>query len=159
MEDGGFPYSFERTDTSEGLRDRFRELEPGASTGEFATVAGRLRTTREMGKLIFAPVTDGTGTLQLFVDKRTLGVDAFEAFRNLDAGDWIGATGEVIVTKRGELSVRITEFVLLQKSLRPMPDKWHGLKDIEQRSRRRVPRSARERGFPQRCHHEGKDHQ
>jgi lysyl-tRNA synthetase class 2 len=137
MEDGGFPYSFDRTDTAADLRERFPELEPGTSTGESATVAGRLQTTREMGKLIFAPVTDGTGTLQLFVDKRTLGDGAFEAFRELDAGDWIGATGEVIVTKRGELSVRITEFVLLQKSLRPMPDKWHGLKDIEQRSRRR----------------------
>lgn len=137
VEDGGFPYSFVRTDTSAELRSRFPSLEPGTSTGETATVAGRLQTTREMGKLIFAPVMDGSGLLQLFVDKRTLGDDAFEAFRNLDTGDWIGATGEVIATKRGELSVRITEFTLLQKSLRPMPDKWHGLKDIEQRSRRR----------------------
>jgi lysyl-tRNA synthetase class 2 len=137
MEDGGFPYSFERTDTAVSLRERFPDLESGASSGESATVAGRLQLTREMGKLIFAPVVDGTGTLQLFVDKRTLGDDGFDTFRELDAGDWIGATGEVIVTKRGELSVRITDFALLQKSLRPMPDKWHGLKDIEQRSRRR----------------------
>lgn len=137
MEDGGFPYSFERTDTAADLSARFPDLEPGASTGELATVAGRLQTTREMGKLIFAPVVDGTGTLQLFVDKRTLGDEAFGEFRELDAGDWIGATGEVIVTKRGELSVRISSFELLQKSLRPMPDKWHGLKDVEQRSRRR----------------------
>lgn len=137
IDDGGFPYSFTRTDTAVELRGRFPSLEPGTSTGETATVAGRLQTTREMGKLIFAPVMDGSGMLQLFVDKRTLGDDAFDAFRNLDAGDWIGATGEVIATKRGELSVRINEFTLLQKSLRPMPDKWHGLKDIEQRSRRR----------------------
>jgi lysyl-tRNA synthetase class 2 len=137
MEDGGFPYSFKRTDTAADLAARFEGLEPGASSGESATVAGRLQTTREMGKLIFAPVTDGTGTLQLFVDKRTLGDEAFDEFRDLDTGDWIGATGEVIVTKRGELSVRISEFTLLQKSLRPMPDKWHGLKDIEQRSRMR----------------------
>ncbi len=137
MEDGGFPYSFRRTDTAADLAGRFGDLEPGASTGESATVAGRLQTTREMGKLIFAPLIDGSGAMQLFVDKRTLGDEAFEAFRELDAGDWIGATGEVIVTKRGELSVRIAEFQLLQKSLRPMPDKWHGLKDIEQRSRRR----------------------
>ena len=137
MESGGFPYSFERTDTAAELVSRFPDLEAGAATGEIVTIAGRLQTTREMGKLIFAPVVDGTGALQLFVDKRTLGDDAFAAFRDLDAGDWIGATGEVIVTKRGELSVRISSFELLQKSLRPMPDKWHGLKDIEQRSRRR----------------------
>ncbi len=137
MEDGGFPYAFSRTDTAADLVERFPDLEPGASTGETATVAGRLLNTRDMGKLIFAPVLDGSGTLQLFVDKKTLGDEAFEAFRELDAGDWIGATGEVIVTKRGELSVRISEFQLLQKSLRPLPDKWHGLKNVEQRSRRR----------------------
>lgn len=137
MEDGGFPYSFKRTDTAADLASRFGDLEAGAASGESVTVAGRLQTTREMGKLIFAPVTDGSGTLQLFVDKRTIGDEGFDLFRDLDAGDWIGATGEVIVTKRGELSVRVSEVVLLQKSLRPMPDKWHGLKDIEQRSRMR----------------------
>jgi lysyl-tRNA synthetase class 2 len=137
MEDGGFPYAFQRTDTAAGLAERFPNLEPGASTGETATIAGRLMNTREMGKLIFAPVADVSGTLQLFVDKATLGDVAFAAFRDLDAGDWIGATGEVIATKRGELSVRISKFELLQKSLRPLPDKWHGLKDVEQRSRRR----------------------
>jgi lysyl-tRNA synthetase class 2 len=137
MADGGFPYSFSRTDTAADLAGRFGDLEAGASTGELVAVAGRLQTTREMGKLIFAPVVDGSGSLQLFVDKRTLGDEAFDLFRELDAGDWIGAAGEVIVTKRGEVSVRIASFVLLQKSLRPMPDKWHGLKDIEQRSRRR----------------------
>jgi len=137
MQDGGFPYAFSRTDTAAELIERFPDLEPGELTGQTATIAGRLMNTREMGKLIFAPVVDVSGTLQLFVDRRTLGDESFDAFRELDAGDWIGATGEVIVTKRGELSVRISEFVLLQKSLRPMPDKWHGLKDVEQRSRRR----------------------
>lgn len=137
MEDGGFPYAFDRTDTAADLAERFPNLEPGASTGETVTVAGRLMNTRVMGKLIFAPVSDMSGTMQLFVDKAVLGDTEFARFRDLDAGDWIGATGEVIVTKRGELSVRISDFVLLQKSLRPLPDKWHGLKDVEQRSRRR----------------------
>lgn len=137
IEQGGFPYAFRRTDTAVGLTERFPDLEPGTATGETVTVAGRLMNTREMGKLIFAPVVDVSGTLQLFVDKASLGDEAFAEFRNLDAGDWIGATGEVIATKRGELSVRISGFELLQKSLRPLPDKWHGLKDVEQRSRRR----------------------
>jgi lysyl-tRNA synthetase class 2 len=137
VEGGGFPYSFERTATAQDLVDRFPDIAPGEATGETVTVAGRLKNTRVMGKLIFAPVSDVTGTLQLFVEVRTLGEEGFEAFQDLDAGDWVGATGEVIATKRGELSVKVSSFELLQKSLRPLPDKWHGLKDVEERSRRR----------------------
>jgi len=137
MEDGGFPYSFDRSDTAAELHSTHAALEPGAETGQMATVAGRLMNTREMGKLAFGVLSDATGTIQLFVDKRKLGDDGFDAFLDLDAGDWIGATGEVITSKRGELSVRIDSFTLLQKSLRPMPDKWHGLKDVEARSRHR----------------------
>ncbi len=137
MEDGGFPYSFKRTATAHDLIERFPDLEPGTETGVTVAVAGRLMNTRGMGKLIFAVVSDFSGTIQLFVDKGTLGDQAFEAFEDLDAGDWIGASGEVMTTKRGELSVRISEFDLLQKSLRPLPDKWHGLKDVEARSRQR----------------------
>ena len=137
LEDGGFPYSFERSATALELHTEYGDLEPGAETGQTATVAGRLMNTREMGKLAFGVLSDVSGRIQLFVDRRTLGEDAFDAFIALDAGDWIGATGEVITTKRGELSVRIDSFTLLQKSLRPLPDKWHGLKDIEARSRRR----------------------
>ncbi len=137
IEGGGFPYSFNRTHTSGDLRAQYRDLEPGTETGDEVTVAGRLMNTRDMGKLTFAVLSDVDGTIQLFVDERKLGSDAFAAFADLDSGDWVGATGEVITTKRGELSVRISEFTLLQKSLRPLPDKWHGLKDIEARSRYR----------------------
>jgi len=137
VQDGGYPYRFDRDATAADLVRRFPDLAPGEETGERVTVAGRLINTRVMGKLIFAVVTDVTGQLQLFVDKGTLGDDSFGSFKMLDSGDWIGASGEVITTKRGELSVRIDSFVLLQKSLRPLPDKWHGLKDVEERSRRR----------------------
>lgn len=137
MEDGGFPYAFKRTATAGDLVERFGDLEPGAETGEIVTVAGRLMNTRGMGKLIFAVLSDVTGNLQLFVDEATLGSEGFESFKDLDDGDWIGATGEVVTTRRGELSVRVASFELLQKSLRPLPDKWHGLKDVEARSRRR----------------------
>jgi lysyl-tRNA synthetase class 2 len=137
MEDGGFPYSFDRSDMAEDLHSRYDGLEPGAETGESTTVAGRLMNTREMGKLAFGVLADMSGKIQLFVDKRILGDEGFTAFLALDAGDWIGASGEVITSKRGELSVRIDSFELLQKSLRPLPDKWHGLKDVEARSRRR----------------------
>jgi len=137
MEDGGYPYRFSRTDVAAELHGRFSDLEPGSETEEVVTVAGRLMNTRVMGKLLFAVLSDVSGTIQLFVDKRTLGDDDFVAFGDLDSGDWIGATGTVLTTKRGELSVRVTSFELLQKSLRPMPDKWHGLKDVEARSRQR----------------------
>ena len=137
LEDGGFPYAFKRTATAVELTERFSDLEPGTETGEQVTVAGRLMNTRGMGKLIFAVLSDVSGTLQLFVDEGTLGDERFEMFKDLDSGDWIGASGEVITTKRGELSVKVASFELLQKSLRPMPDKWHGLKDVEARSRRR----------------------
>jgi lysyl-tRNA synthetase class 2 len=137
MDDGGYPYRFSRTDTAAQLHKRFSDLEPGTETEEVVTVAGRLMNKRVMGKLLFGVLSDVSGTIQLFVDERTLGAGDFEAFGDLDSGDWIGATGTVLTTKRGELSVRVTSFELLQKSLRPMPDKWHGLKDVEARSRQR----------------------
>jgi len=137
IEGGGFPYSFHRTDTARELRQVHSDLEPASETGEIATVAGRLMNMRVMGKLAFGVLSDQSGTIQLFVDKRTLGDEGFDAFLDLDSGDWVGATGEVITSRSGELSVRVSKLSLLQKSLRPLPDKWHGLKDVEARSRQR----------------------
>ncbi len=133
----GYPYRFERSHLAGELRDAHRDLEPGAETGRTVTVAGRLRNIRAMGKLTFAVLSDVSGTIQLFVDKRVLGDAGFAAFSDLDMGDWIGATGEVVVTRKGELSVRIGSFELLAKALRPLPDKFHGLTDVEARSRQR----------------------
>ncbi|MCJ7780645.1 MAG: lysine--tRNA ligase, partial [Acidimicrobiia bacterium] len=90
-----------------------------------------------MGRLAFGVLQDVSGRIQLFVSKAVLGDEDFARFLDLDSGDWVGATGEVMATKKGELSVRVSSFVLLSKALRPLPDKWHGLKDIEARSRRR----------------------
>ena len=134
---GTYPYRFERTDLAEALADRYQDLEPGSETGDTVTVAGRLMNVREMGKLAFAVLQDVSGRIQLFVSKDAMGDDEFERFLDLDGGDWIGSTGEVISTKKGELSVKVDEFTLLTKSLRPLPEKWHGLKDVEARSRRR----------------------
>jgi lysyl-tRNA synthetase class 2 len=137
LHSGGYPYRFDRTDLAAALAERHDALDPGAETGEMSTVAGRLMNVREMGKLAFGVLQDVSGRIQLFVSRQVLGGDEFERFLALDAGDWIGATGEVIKTKKGELSVRVESFTLLTKSLRPLPEKWHGLKDIEARSRRR----------------------
>jgi lysyl-tRNA synthetase class 2 len=92
---------------------------------------------RSFGKLEFATVQDGWGAIQLFVDRATLGDELADSFAKVDLGDWVGASGTIMTTRKGELSVRIDDFVILQKSLRPLPDKWHGLADIELRSRRR----------------------
>ena len=133
----GYPHRFERSVLAVDLHDAHRSLEPGSDTNQVVTVAGRLRNVRRMGKLMFGVLNDVSGSIQLFVDRNRLGDDEFARFSELDHGDWIGATGEVMTTRRGELSVRIDSFTLLAKSLRPLPDKWHGLQDVEQRSRRR----------------------
>lgn len=134
---GGYPYRFERTHLAGELHDRFGDLAPQSETEEMVTVSGRLMLHRSFGKLQFGTLRDVSGTIQLFVDVASAGDEVAEEFSELDLGDWVGATGTVMTTKRGELSVRVSELTLLQKSLRPLPDKWHGLSDIEQRSRRR----------------------
>ncbi len=133
---GGYPHRFERTDLAAQLHERHRDLEPATETEERVTVAGRLMLHRSFGKLQFGTLQDSSGTIQLFVDESAAGAAADE-FGDYDLGDWVGATGTVMTTKRGELSVKVEELTLLQKSLRPLPDKWHGLADVEQRSRRR----------------------
>jgi lysyl-tRNA synthetase class 2 len=134
---GGYPERFERTDLSADLHARFSGLGPGTETGEPVVVAGRLMLYRSFGKLQFGTLRDVSGTIQLLVDQSAAGDDVPLAFADLDLGDWVGAAGTVMTTKRGELSVRVGELTLLQKSLRPLPDKWHGLADVEMRSRRR----------------------
>jgi len=133
----GYPYRFDRTRFAADLHADYGDLEPGTETSDEAAVAGRLMAMRRMGKLVFAVLQDNTGRIQLFVDKRTLGDELFAAFDDLEIGDWVGASGVVITTKKGEVSVRIDRFELLARSLRPLPDKWHGLQDVEMRSRRR----------------------
>jgi lysyl-tRNA synthetase class 2 len=134
---GGYPYRFERTDLASALAEQYADLDPAAETGDVVTVAGRLMNVREMGAIAFGVLKDGSGRIPLFGSNAVLGDDDFQGFLDLDSGDWIGASGEVITTKKGELSVRVGSYTLLTKSLRPLPEKWHGLKDVEARSRRR----------------------
>src|SRR5207253_1787390 len=85
----------------------------------------------------FATLRDGAGTIQLFVSRSVLGDEGHEAFDLLDLGDWIGVTGTVMKTRKGELSVKVTGFTLLAKALRSLPEKWHGLSDVDTRFRQR----------------------
>lgn len=137
LESGGYPHRFERSHLASELRDAYLDLEPATETEDVVTVAGRLMLHRSFGKLQFGTLQDVSGTIQLFVDRASAGEDLVGSFEDLDLGDWVGATGTIMTTKRGELSVRVHQLTLLQKALRPLPDKWHGLVDIETRSRRR----------------------
>jgi lysyl-tRNA synthetase class 2 len=132
-----FALRFDRDATAADVHERFGSLGPAESTGQVVKVAGRLMQLRHHGKLSFGVLRDATGDIQLFLAENTLGADTFAGLEDLDLGDWLGAEGEVVTTKRGELSVKASSLVLLTKSLRPLPEKWHGLKDVEIRYRRR----------------------
>ncbi|MDQ4094806.1 MAG: lysine--tRNA ligase [Actinomycetota bacterium] len=132
-----YPYRYERTATVADVRQRFDDIEAGADTGTTLRLAGRLRTVRAHGKVAFADLQDSTGTLQLFAQVGVLGDDGMDAFTSLGVGDIVGAEGEIVKTRRGELSLRVAEVTLLAPCLRPMPDKWHEMSDVEVRYRQR----------------------
>ena len=134
---GGYPHRYERSHSAAELHETFADLPAGSETDNRVTVAGRLMLHRSFGKLQFGTLQDDSGTIQLFVDRATIGDEKADGFTHVDLGDWLGATGTVMTTRKGELSVRTDDYVILQKSLRPLPEKWHGLQDIELRSRRR----------------------
>jgi len=138
-EAGGEPYPdhFDVTASAADLIASYAELEAGAETGDTVSVAGRVVAKRDQGKICFVVVRDGTGEIQLFCRVNVLGQDSFSRVSDLDLGDWVGATGGVLKTRRGELSISAEDVVLLSKSLRPLPEKFHGLTDTETRYRQR----------------------
>ncbi len=132
-----WPVGFRPDTLSVSIHERFADLEPESDTGEVVSVAGRIVNLRRMGNLVFAVIRDRGGDIQLFIPKQAVGPEAFAELKGWHTGDIVGATGEVVCTKRGEISVKPSEAHLVSKALRPLPDKWHGLKDSEQRARRR----------------------
>ncbi len=136
-DDNAYPYRFERTAMTGELAGRWETLQPGTDSGETAAVAGRLRSLRSHGKAAFADLEDPLGRVQLFGQLDVLGEEGFEAFTRLGVGDIVGAEGEVIRTRRGELSVRVSTVTLLAECLRSMPEKWHGMSQVEARYRQR----------------------
>jgi lysyl-tRNA synthetase class 2 len=134
-----FPNDFRRDALAADLHASYgglanEELEPRAIA---AAVAGRIMLKRVMGKACFATIQDSSGRIQLYVTVDGVGAEALEAFKHWDLGDIVGATGELFKTRTGELSVRVTGIRLLAKSLRPLPEKFHGLTDLEQKYRQR----------------------
>jgi lysyl-tRNA synthetase, class II len=130
---------FERTSSSQQIVKEFEafskeELEEKEAV---VSIAGRIMTKRGKGKAGFAHIQDLEGQIQLYVRKDAVGDDAYGIFDSCDLGDLVGVTGTIFKTKVGELSIKVTSFTILTKSLRPLPDKHHGLKDVEQRYRQR----------------------
>jgi lysyl-tRNA synthetase, class II len=132
-----FPYGYEASATATGLHAAHADARPGeAWPDEIVTVAGRMMTMRGMGKVTFATLRDGGGDLQVFLQRDRLG-EAYGGVKKLDLGDWIEVTGHPFVTKTGELTIEAHAWRPLVKSLRPLPDKFHGLADKESRYRQR----------------------
>jgi lysyl-tRNA synthetase class 2 len=132
-----YPVRFDRDHTLGELREEFGDLPPGTETATTARVAGRVLLIRRQGKLTFATMHDRSGSIQLFVSSAEMGDEAHQQFDRLDLGDWVGVEGTMMTTRRGELSVKVRSFVLLAKALRPLPEKWHGLSDVDTRYRQR----------------------
>ena len=122
---------------SADLKEEFKDLPNETDSGKKVALAGRMMSKRVMGKASFAHLRDDKGDIQLYVRRDELGDEPYAAFKKLDVGDIIGVKGEVFRTKTGELSVRAEEITLLAKSLRPLPEKFHGLTDTETRYRQR----------------------
>ena len=143
---GHAPYAlrFEPTHRTAELQQQHADLAKGEERDVAVAVAGRVMTRRVMGKLAFFTLADESGPVQLYIERAALEAahpDNPEVFRQLttltDAGDWIGVRGSLKRTDRGELSVKVTDWQMLSKSLQPLPDKWHGLADVEKRYRQR----------------------
>ena len=152
-----FPNDFKPLDTAAALIAKYGAIDmPGSDdAAEPACVAGRMMLKRVMGKASFATIQDGsaglgTNRIQLYVSKDALGEEAYESFKHWDLGDIMGAQGKLFKTKTGELTIKVTSIRLLTKSLRPLPDKFHGIADLEVKYRQRyidliTDEAARER--------------
>ncbi|MBE6069277.1 MAG: lysine--tRNA ligase [Clostridium lundense] len=125
-------YKVERTHTSDEVKENYEELE-----GKEVTVAGRLMSKRVHGKAGFSDIHDRYGKLQLYIKINDVGEEKLKEYKTFDIGDWVSIKGTVFKTKTGEVSVHILDFQLIGKSLKPLPEKWHGLKDPDLRYRQR----------------------
>jgi lysyl-tRNA synthetase class 2 len=132
-----YPTQYQPRDEIGALRGAYEALEAGQDAADVHRVAGRVVARRVHGKLTFAVLKDMSGELQLFCERGALGDERYEALEHVDLGDFVGAEGTMMRTRRGELSLRITSWQLLSKSLRGMPEKYHGLTSVETRYRKR----------------------
>jgi lysyl-tRNA synthetase, class II len=133
-----FPYSFVRTHSIAHLHEMFGDVSGDQGPETVIRTAGRIMTLRDMGKSCFAHIAEGPDRIQIYVKKDVVGEESYKLFqKDMDLGDFVGVEGTMFRTRTNELSVRVTKLELLAKSLRPLPEKFHGLKDVETRYRER----------------------
>jgi len=133
-----YAYKFNVKDYSNEIKEKNKKLRDNQRSKNKAVVAGRVMTTRNLGKLIFSTIQDSKGKIQIILQKNEINSKDFELFKKyVDAGDIIGCQGIVMKTKSGEISILVKKLELLTKSLLPLPEKWHGLKEKEERYRKR----------------------
>ena len=130
-----YPYTFDKTANAQTLQDKYKDLEAGVETEDVYSVAGRVMAIRNTG--MFIDLLDSTGKIQIFSHKQNLSEDKMKLLKLIDVGDIVGFTGSIRRTPRGELSIKSTDLKLLSKSLLPLPEKFHGLSDVEIRYRQR----------------------
>src|SRR3989338_10202123 len=133
-----YPHIFKKKDDAAALQQKYKDLKPEQKADVSVTIAGRLMSIRDMGKIAFGVVQDGSGRIQLVLQDPDTPEKNFTFFKKyIDLGDFIGVEGSVFRTKRGELSVLVKKAEIVSKSLQTLPDKWHGLEDKEERYRKR----------------------
>src|SRR6266550_8938188 len=129
-----YPNSVQRTNTIADVIEHFDEWQ--GEEGDFI-LTGRIRLIREMGKAAFAQIEDGTGRIQVYFRINDIGEDAYKTLKLLDIGDFIQVRGFLFITRTGERTLHVREYRMLAKGLRPLPEKYHGLEDVETRQRKR----------------------
>ncbi len=134
-----FGQKFERKDFASDLKDKYECIEHDAfeNMDDCATVAGRIMFIRKMGKASFFTIQDKTGKIQIYISINDIGEEAYELFKTADIGDIVGVYGKIMKTRTGELTIKCLKYTHLVKALRPLPEKFHGLTDVEERYRRR----------------------
>ena len=128
---------FDKSHSVADIKARYSGLKTGDSADDVFRIAGRLMSFRKHGKATFSDIKDFTDKIQLYINSKNIGQKKYSEFLDLDIGDWVGIEGTVFVTRAGELSINISGFKLLSKTIRILPEKWHGLKDKELRYRQR----------------------
>ena len=132
-----YPYKFDKKDNSRDIFDKFKKLKREEKTKDKVSLAGRIMSLRIMGKVSFGHLQDFSGRIQFHVKEDEIGKQNYKLFKKFDIGDFVGINGIIFKTKKGETSIWVKKLELLTKSLRPLPEKWHGLKNIETRYRQR----------------------
>ena len=134
-----FGHRFERDSFAQDIKDKYSDIEHDEfeNRNDIVTIAGRIMFIRKMGKASFFSIQDKTGKMQVYISINDIKEESYELFKTADLGDIVGVKGKVMKTRTGELTVKCLEYTPLVKALKPLPEKFHGLTDIEERYRRR----------------------